>query len=114
MGEYVYGSGSTTLVHVLLTFDTLEDLEKILAMGFREGFKAGLENLDRYLAAHFYLRRQNKTNKKARVTTYLNFPGRTEEAFTFSKRFLSRNLSTALSVSKIFRQIQVGRLYRNH
>lgn len=78
--------GDTTLVHVLLTFDTLEDLEKILAMGFREGFTAGLENLDRYLAAHFYLRRQNKTNKKARVTTYLNFPGRTEEAFTFYKK----------------------------
>jgi uncharacterized glyoxalase superfamily protein PhnB/uncharacterized protein YndB with AHSA1/START domain len=78
--------GDTTLVHVLLTFDTLEDLEKILAMGFREGFTAGLENLDRHLAAHFYLRRQNKTNKKARVTTYLNFPGRTEEAFTFYKK----------------------------
>ncbi|UTA70380.1 VOC family protein [Emticicia sp. 21SJ11W-3] len=31
------------------------------------------------------LRRQNKTNNKARVCTYLNFAGNTEEAFLFYK-----------------------------
>jgi PhnB protein len=78
--------GDATLVHILLTFDTLEDLEKILSMGFREGFTAGLENLDRYLEARFKLRKENKTNAKARVCTYLNFPGTCEEAFTFYKQ----------------------------
>src|SRR5690606_22037490 len=38
--------GEETLVHILLSFDTLEDLEKIIAMGFKEGFSAGLQNLD--------------------------------------------------------------------
>lgn len=33
-------------VDVLLKFDSLEDLEKIVAMGFREGFTMGLDQLD--------------------------------------------------------------------
>lgn len=74
-----------TLVNILLTFDTLEDLEKIIAMGFKEGFTAGLENLDQYIASQFYLRKQNKLSNRARVSTYLNFPGNTEEAFRFYK-----------------------------
>ncbi|MDF9799422.1 putative glyoxalase superfamily protein PhnB/putative protein YndB with AHSA1/START domain [Catalinimonas alkaloidigena] len=74
-----------TLVNVVLSFDTLEDLEKIIAMGFKEGFAAGLENLDQYIASQFYLRKQNKPNNKAKVSTYLNFPGKTEEAFHFYK-----------------------------
>ncbi len=41
-------SGST-IVNVVLTFDRLTDLEKIIEMGFREGFTAGLENLDELL-----------------------------------------------------------------
>ena len=75
--------GQETTVDILLTFDTLEDLEKIVEMGFKEGFTAGLENLDQYIASQFYLRKQNKSNNRARVSTYLNFPGNTEEAFTF-------------------------------
>ena len=54
-------------------------------MGFKEGFTAGLENLDQYIAAQFYLRKQNKPNNRARVTTYVNFPGNTEDAFNFYK-----------------------------
>lgn len=74
-----------TIVHMLMTFDSLEDLEKIIAMGFKEGLSAGMENLDQYIAAQFYLRKQNKPNNKARVCTYLNFDGKTEEAFLFYK-----------------------------
>lgn len=40
-----------TLVYIELTFDDLKDLEATLAMGFKEGFTAGLENLDAYLSA---------------------------------------------------------------
>lgn len=38
-----------TLVTILLTFDTLEDLEKTIEMGFKEGFTMGLNQLDELL-----------------------------------------------------------------
>jgi uncharacterized protein YndB with AHSA1/START domain len=42
-------SGSGTDVTVTLTAKTADALEKMLEMGFEEGFKAGLGNLDEYL-----------------------------------------------------------------
>lgn len=39
-----------TLVNIVLTFDTLEDLEKIIEMGFKEGFTQGLDQLEELLA----------------------------------------------------------------
>ncbi len=74
-----------TVVNIQLQFETMEDLETIIKMGFKEGFTAGLENLDQYIEAQFYLRKQNKPNNEARVSTYLNFPGNTEEVFNFYK-----------------------------
>src|SRR5690554_4024831 len=38
-----------TQVDILLSFDTLEDLEKIIEMGFQEGFTMGLHQLDELL-----------------------------------------------------------------
>lgn len=75
----------STLVNIVLTFDSLSDLEKIIEMGFKEGFTAGLENLDKYINAQFYLRKQKKPDNNTRVSTYVNFPGNTEEAFGFYK-----------------------------
>ena len=75
-----------TLVNVTLTFDSLSDLEKIIEMGFRDGFIMALENLDQYIEAQFKLRKQNKTSNKARVSSYLNFDGKTEEAFLFYQK----------------------------
>lgn len=43
----------STLVNIHLNFETLKDLETIIQMGFKEGFTAGLENLDQYINAHF-------------------------------------------------------------
>lgn len=74
-----------TVVNIHLTFESLKDLETIIQMGFKEGFTAGLENLDQYIAAQFYLRKKNKPNNQARISTYLNFPGTTEKAFNFYK-----------------------------
>lgn len=74
-----------TVVNILLHFDKWEDLETIIEMGFKEGFTAGLENLDQYIAAQFYLRKQNKTSNQPRISSYVNFPGNTEEAFNFYK-----------------------------
>ncbi len=39
-----------TVVNCVLSFESLKDLEQIIAMGFKEGFTAGLENLDQYIA----------------------------------------------------------------
>ncbi len=72
-----------TTVNVLLKYKTLEQMETIIKMGFREGFTMALGNLDQYFEAQFKLRRQFKQSTAARVCTYLNFPGNTEEAFLF-------------------------------
>ncbi|MBS1558873.1 MAG: SRPBCC domain-containing protein [Bacteroidetes bacterium] len=79
-------SEDTTTVIVTRQYEKLEDLEKNIAMGFKEGFTMALENLDQYIEAKFKLSEQNKTSNKARVCTYLNFDGKTEEAFLFYKK----------------------------
>jgi uncharacterized protein YndB with AHSA1/START domain len=48
-----HDQGDSTMVKAKLSFDTLKDLETIVAMGFQEGFAAAHENLDRYLAIQF-------------------------------------------------------------
>lgn len=78
-------NANATTVNCQLQFANLEDLESIIKMGFKEGFAAGLENLDQYIAAQFYLRKQNKPDNRVRVSAYLNFPGNTEEVFEFYK-----------------------------
>ena len=75
-------SGVTT-VDITLRHDKPEDVEAMIKMGFKEGLTMALENLDQYLEAQFKLRSQNKPDNKARVCTYLNFDGKTEEAFLF-------------------------------
>lgn len=42
-------TGGQVLVTVTLTFDHLADLEQTIAMGFREGFTMGLNQLDKLL-----------------------------------------------------------------
>lgn len=44
--------GEKTIVTSTLTFASQEDMDTIIKMGFEEGFKMGLGNLDEYLAAH--------------------------------------------------------------
>ena len=78
--------GEKTLVTITARYDSLADLEKIIGMGFKEGFTMAMENLDQYIETKFKLRRQNKESNKARVCTYLNFDGKTEEAFLFYKK----------------------------
>ena len=43
-------SSNGTKVNVTITFDSKEDLEKIISMGFKEGFSAAHNNLDVLLA----------------------------------------------------------------
>lgn len=76
-------NGETTTVTITIQYESLEHLEKIIALGFKEGFTMAMDNLDQYIEARFKLRKQNKSSNKARVCTYLNFDGKTEEAFLF-------------------------------
>ena len=46
--QYIAKNGRT-LVIITLSFDTLEDLETIIKMGFKEGFTMGLNQLDEVL-----------------------------------------------------------------
>jgi uncharacterized glyoxalase superfamily protein PhnB/uncharacterized protein YndB with AHSA1/START domain len=80
-----HADGAGTKVIVEISFAKQSDLEKIMELGFEEGFTAALGNLDHYLSTRFKIRSELKTTHKARVTTYLNFPGTTEEAFNFYK-----------------------------
>lgn len=77
--------GEITSVDITIKYETLEALEKVIEVGFKEGFAMAIQNLDQYIEAKFLLRQQNKTSNKARVCTYLNFDGKTEEAFLFYK-----------------------------
>ncbi len=42
-------NSESTIVTIAIKYNELADLEKIIEMGFREGFTAGLENLDAFL-----------------------------------------------------------------
>lgn len=75
--------GENTTVNITIKYESLEDLEKIIGFGFKEGFTMAMENLDQYIEAKFKLRNELKKDCSPRVSTYLNFPGNTEEAFLF-------------------------------
>lgn len=44
-------AGEKTLVHIAIKHEKLEDLEQIIAMGFKEGMTIAMEGLDEILAA---------------------------------------------------------------
>ena len=44
-------SDGTTIVRTHITFDSADDLEKIIQMGFKEGFSMGLDQLEELLAS---------------------------------------------------------------
>ncbi len=82
-----------TKVIVEISFTSESDIQRIIEMGFEAGFTSALTNLDQYLNAQFKLRNQLKQNNMSRVTTYLNFPGNTEEAFNFYKSVFGTEFS---------------------
>lgn len=83
-----------TTVNIVIAYQSLADLEKIVALGFKEGFTMALQNLDQYIEAQFKLRAEMKTSTKERVCTYLNFPGNTEEAFLFYRSVFKTEFTT--------------------
>ncbi|AYB32080.1 SRPBCC domain-containing protein [Chryseolinea soli] len=85
--------GSGTEITVEITSASEASLQQLLAMGFESGFTMALGNLEQYLQAQFKIRKQLKTSTKPRVTTYLNFPGNTEEAFKFYRSVFGTEFS---------------------
>lgn len=75
-------NGENTTVTIEITSDETA-IRRIIEMGFEGGFTAALSNLDRYIAARHQLWNELRPTGTERVTTYLNFPGTTEEAFLF-------------------------------
>ena len=76
---------NVTTVNIQIEYNELADLEKIIQLGFKEGFTMALNNLDQYIEAQFKLKSALRIDNTARVCSYLNFPGNTEEAFLFYK-----------------------------
>ncbi len=84
--ELSESNGKTTLkmVGTPVTSDQ-EELNGYAALndGMNEGFRKTFDALDVYITTQKKMHKWYKTSNKARVTTYLNFPGNTEEAFNF-------------------------------
>jgi len=78
--------GDKTFIQWQMLFESKEQLIRVVkAHRADEGLKQNIEKLNAYLEARFKIQNQLKTNNMARVSTYLNFPGNTEEAFNFYK-----------------------------
>lgn len=45
--------GEHTIVNITIKYNSLGDLEKIIELGFKEGFTMALGNLDKYIEAQF-------------------------------------------------------------
>ena len=78
--------GRTTLTlqgHPINATPEQEATYDSISANMQEGFKGTFDQLERYLESRFKLQQQLKTDNKARVTTYLNFNGNTEEVFNF-------------------------------
>lgn len=48
---------TTTTVTITIKYESFKDLEKIIALGFKEGFTMALGNLDQYIDEQFRLRK---------------------------------------------------------
>lgn len=86
-------NAENTIVNITIAYDNVEDLKKIMELGFKEGFTMALGNLDQYFEARQKLRNELRSDNSPRVCTYLNFPGNTEEAFLFYRSIFKTEFS---------------------
>jgi PhnB protein len=79
--------GKKTLMNWHMLFESREQFVQVVkTFKADEGLQQNVEKLNHYVQTQMTLRRDLKTSKAARVTTYLNFPGTTEEAFNFYRK----------------------------
>ncbi|HWH64028.1 MAG TPA: SRPBCC domain-containing protein [Ginsengibacter sp.] len=78
--------GEKTFLKWHMLFQSKEEfIQTVKTFKADEGLKQNIDKLGHYLQTQINIRKQLKTNNMARVSTYLNFPGNTEEAFNFYK-----------------------------
>jgi uncharacterized glyoxalase superfamily protein PhnB/uncharacterized protein YndB with AHSA1/START domain len=78
--------GPKTFINWNMLFETKEQfIQVVKTFKADEGIKQNVDKLHHYIQTQLNIRKQLKKNKMARVSTYLNFPGNTEEAFNFYK-----------------------------
>jgi uncharacterized glyoxalase superfamily protein PhnB/uncharacterized protein YndB with AHSA1/START domain len=78
--------GNKTSVTWHMLFESREQfIQVVKTFKADEGLKQNIEKLDRYVEAQLTIWKQLKTSSRARVSTYVNFPGTTEKAFNFYK-----------------------------
>ena len=83
-----------TFIHWQMLFGTKEEfIQVVKTFKADEGFKQNINKLNQYLKSQFKIRKELKLNNMPRVTTYLNFPGNTEEAFIFYKSVFGTEFS---------------------
>lgn len=78
--------GGRTKITLEYNYPTFADKDKHVQMGVEGGWNTSLDKLVFYIQTQQKLRKQLNTTTMARVTSYLNFPGNTEDAFTFYKK----------------------------
>lgn len=61
-------NAGVTLVTIVAKYDSLADLEKVIELGFKEGFTMALGNLDEYIEAQSKLRLENETSSINNMT----------------------------------------------
>jgi len=78
--------GEKTFIKWHMLFESKEQfIQVVKTFKADEGLKQNVDKLNHYLQSQINIRKQLKTNNMERVSTYLNFPGNTEEAFNFYK-----------------------------
>ena len=86
--------GDKTFIDWHMLFESKEEfIRTVKTFKADEGLRQNMEKLNHYLSTNLQLRKQTKTSKMARVTTYLNFPGNTEEAFNHYKTIFNGEFS---------------------
>lgn len=76
--------GEKTFISWHMLFNSREEfIQTVKTFKADEGLSQNLDKLNAYTQAQFRIRRELKTSRYARVSTYLNFPGNTEAAFNF-------------------------------
>jgi uncharacterized glyoxalase superfamily protein PhnB/uncharacterized protein YndB with AHSA1/START domain len=79
-------NGKTTLTlqgHPVNATIAQEETYNSIKTKMEEGFGGTFDKLEKYIQSRFELKNQLRTDNKARVSTWLNFPDKTEEAFNF-------------------------------
>lgn len=86
--------GGQTQLDWHMLFETKEEfIQVVKTFKADEGLRQNVDKLTSYLETQIKLRKQAKTNTMARTSTYLNFPGNTEEAFLFYKSVFKTEFS---------------------